>query len=202
LTESIEFQPDRVLGVVSVVLGTGGIDFEVKGKVAISVSICSAKCCKKSITYTKWQLQADVTAQFESVIPGLGIQLPGGSKIGVIGNIQFGIMGSGTFSETFDKNCNVTCASEVCAGIFGGVGLMAGLKLEGGGDDEELGLEVGIAGSMKGSGTICYGCQGFKAQLCLEGKIELVAKVTVYFVSVGGSYELAGGKICTGYPSS
>ncbi len=200
---SFGFDLGKLAKVTKVIKAFGG-DFKVGGGVQVTASSCKAKCCKKQITYTKWELTANLSMTFSGPVPNLGISVPGVGTFGVIGTVEFGIKGSGTFAQTFDKDCNVTCASEVCVGVYGGVSLMVGAQLAEAGDDPQVddpfGGEVGIKGSAEASGTVCYGCQGWKVQACVGGKIELVATVKVFWVSFGGSVELIGGQTCTHYP--
>ncbi|MEW6428278.1 MAG: RHS repeat-associated core domain-containing protein [Thermodesulfobacteriota bacterium] len=189
------------LAKVTKVIKAFGADFQVGGGVQVTASACDAKCCKKQISYTKWQIEADFSMTYSGVVPNLGIAVPGVGQFGVIGTVQFGIKGSGTFAQSFDANCNIVCNSEVCVGVYGSVSLMAGAKLAEAGDDPQVsdpfGGEVGIKGSAGASGMVCYGCQGWKFKACINGKIELVASVKVFWVSFGGSVEIIGGETCT-----
>jgi RHS repeat-associated protein len=189
------------LAKITKVIKTFGADFNVGGGVSVKTSTCQAKCCKKQITYRKWELEANLKMTYEGVVPNLGISVPGVGKFGVIGAVEFGIRGSGQFSETFDKDCNVVCANRVCVGVYGQVSLMAGAKLAEAGDDELVkdpwGGEIGIKGTMGASGDVCYGCNGWEFRACISGKIELVASIKFFWVSVGGSFQIFGGEICT-----
>ncbi len=203
VSSSFGFDMGKLAKVTKVITAFGG-QFKVGGGVQVTASACTAKCCKKQITYTKWELAANLSMTFSGPVPNLGIAVPGVGTFGVIGTVEFGIKGSGTFAQTFDKDCNVTCASEVCVGVYGSVSLMAGAQLAEAGDDplvkDPAGGEIGIKGSAGASGTVCYGCQGWKVQACVNGKIELVATVKVFWVSFGGSVELIGGQTCSQYP--
>jgi len=203
VSTSIGFDMGKLAKVTKVIKAFGG-KFKVGGGVQVTASACTAKCCKKQITYTKWELAANLSMTFSGPVPNLGIAVPGVGTFGVIGTVEFGIKGSGTFAQTFDKNCNITCASEVCVGVYGSVSLMAGAQLAEAGDDPQVsdpfGGEVGIKGSAGASGSVCYGCQGWKVKACVNGKIELIATVKVFWVSFGGSVELIGGETCTQYP--
>jgi len=189
VSDQIVFNIDK-LKAITKVISAFGADFEVGGGVAVTASACKAKCCKKQITYVKWDLTANLKMAFEGVVPGLGVSVPKVGKLGVIGHVEFGIAGSGTFAQSFDKNCNITCASKVCVGVYGKVGLELGVKL----DDE---VEIGIDGTVGVSGQVCYGCSGWEFRACANGKIELVAKIEVFWITVGGSFELVGAEVCT-----
>lgn len=197
---SIEFDLGQLAKVTRVVRAFGA-DFNVGGGISVKASACEAKCCKKQITYLKWELEANLKMSFEGVIPGLGVSVPAVGKFGLIGSVEFGIKGSGTLSQTFDKDCNVTCASKVCVGVYGQVSLMLGVKAAEAGDDPQVndpfGAQVGVKGSMGASGMVCYGCSGWEFQACVQGGFELIAQVKVFWVTVGGSAEIWSGQTCT-----
>jgi hypothetical protein len=74
--------------------------------------------------------------------------------------------------------------------------LLGGQLAEAPGIDPYQG-KIGLQGSGQLSGQVCYTDEGWKAKACLSGSISVIAEFKVYFVTVGGSYELVGGQICS-----
>ncbi len=200
ISSSLEFDIGKLRNVTKVIKAFG-VNFQVGGGITLKVSACEAKCCKKQIRYSKWELEADFSMTYGGFIPNLSVSIPGVGGVGLHGSITFGVKGAGTLSETFDENCNVTCANNICVGVYGGVTLFMGAKLAESGDDDlvddPFGGGYGIKGSLGASGTVCWGCSGWEFKACVSGSIELVASIKVFWMSYGGAIEIIGGSYCS-----
>lgn len=201
LSGSVEFDAaSKIQSITGQFLKAFGLKFEIGGGVKLEISDCNEKCCDgettRTVGYQEYKLEADLKMEYGGPIPGLSVQAPLIGSIGLHGKLSFAVMGGGSIVGMVDGNCNVSHSGEACGGFTGGVSLLLGGKLAEASDIDPFSGKIGIEGSGSLSGQVCYTMNGWTANACLSGAISVVAEIKVFFVAVGGKYEVVGGMFC------
>jgi len=199
---SIEFDAaSKIQKLTGEFLKAFGLKFEIGGGVKLEIKACSEKCCDgettRTVSYEEYTLEANLKMEYGGPIPGLSVEAPLIGSAGVHGMLSFEVSGGGTVEGSVDGNCMVHHTGKACGKFTGGVSLFLGAKLAEAPALDPFAGKVGIEGKGSLSGEVCYGTEGWTAQACLNGSISLVAEIKVFFVSVGGKYEIVAGKFCS-----
>ena len=178
-----------------------GLRFKIGGGVAGEVRACTESCCigdqPKTVSYMEYSLKADLKMAFGGPIPSLSVSVPLIGSVGLHGTLVFGVSGGGSITGKVTGNCKVQFSGMACVKASGGVVLFLGGQLaEAPGIDPFEG-KIGIEGKGALSGEVCYSSMGFSFQACLSGSISVVAEFKAWFVTIGGSYDIVAGQVCS-----
>ena len=201
ISGSIEFDASsKIQKITGEFLKAFGLKFTVGGGVKVEIKACEQKCCEgdttRTVTFEEFSVEANLKMEYGGPIPGLSVSAPLIGSVGVHGTLSFSVTGSGSREGSVSASCQLTFSGKACAKFGGSVTLLLGGKLAEAPGIDPFSGKVGIEGKGSLTGEVCYGTGGWSANACLSGSISLVAEIKVFWVTVGGSYEIIGGQFC------